>query len=108
MRICRGQPIRLVPGRVHEPLPASASPDRRLSASYYPTDCRATGVSWANGVGLFGSAVGSVGGATMLWMGLTMPALFVPVGIPAVVAGATMLSLGLVRRGSRAHELAAG
>lgn len=78
-----------------------------LSAGYYPTDCRATGVSWANGVGRFGSVVGSVGGATMLSMGLTMPALFVLVGIPAVIAGATMLSLGIVRRGHMTHELAA-
>ena len=78
-----------------------------LSASYYPTDCRATGVSWANGVGRFGSVVGSVGGATMLSMGLSMPALFVLVGIPAVVAGATMMSLGLVRRGGVSAGLAA-
>jgi len=79
-----------------------------LSANYYPTDCRATGVSWANGVGRLGSVVGSVGGATMLSMGLTMPALFVLVGIPALIAGATMLSLGIVRRGNAARELAAG
>lgn len=79
-----------------------------LSAGYYPTDCRATGVSWANGVGRFGSIVGSVGGATMLSMGLTMPALFVLVGIPALIAGATMLSLGIVRRGKVTPGLATG
>jgi AAHS family 4-hydroxybenzoate transporter-like MFS transporter len=79
-----------------------------LSAGYYPTDCRATGVSWANGVGRLGSVVGSVGGATMLSMGLTMPALFVLVSVPAVIAGVTMLSLGIVRRGSATRKLAAG
>ncbi|KJK21000.1 4-hydroxybenzoate transporter [Burkholderiaceae bacterium 16] len=70
-----------------------------LSAAYYPTDCRATGVAWANGVGRMGSVVGSVGGGTMLSLGLTMPALFLLVGIPAVIAGATMLRFGRHRAG---------
>jgi AAHS family 4-hydroxybenzoate transporter-like MFS transporter len=65
-----------------------------LSAAYYPTDCRATGVSWANGIGRIGSVVGSVAGGTMMSMGLTMPALFLFVGIPAVIAGATMFGFG--------------
>ncbi|AGW93361.1 MULTISPECIES: MFS transporter [Cupriavidus] len=69
-----------------------------LSASFYPTDCRATGVSWANGVGRIGSVVGSVGGATMLSMGLGMPALFALIGVPALVAALSMFSLGVVRR----------
>ncbi|SPA42220.1 4-hydroxybenzoate transporter PcaK [Cupriavidus taiwanensis] len=69
-----------------------------LSASFYPTDCRATGVSWANGVGRIGSVVGSVGGATMLSMGLGMPALFAWIGVPALIAGLSMFSLGVVRR----------
>jgi AAHS family 4-hydroxybenzoate transporter-like MFS transporter len=65
-----------------------------LSAAYYPTDCRATGVSWANGVGRMGSVVGSVGGGAMLSIGFTMPALFLLVGIPAVIAGAAMFGFG--------------
>ncbi|MFJ4290822.1 MFS transporter [Cupriavidus sp. NPDC089707] len=77
-----------------------------LSASFYPTDCRATGVSWANGVGRMGSVVGSVGGATMLSMGLGMPALFVLIGVPALIAGMSMLSLGVVRRERVAERLA--
>lgn len=68
-----------------------------LSAAFYPTDCRATGVSWANGIGRMGSVVGSLAGGTMLAMGLTMPALFLLVGIPAVLAGGSMMVLGLVR-----------
>lgn len=78
-----------------------------LSAGFYPTDCRATGVSWANGVGRMGSVVGSVGGATMLSMGLSMPTLFALIGIPALLAGGTMLSLGLARRAHTRQELAA-
>jgi MFS transporter, AAHS family, 4-hydroxybenzoate transporter len=70
-----------------------------LSAAWYPTDCRATGVSWANGVGRMGSVVGSVGGGAMLSMGLTMPALFLIVGIPGVIAGAAMFGFGRHRAG---------
>lgn len=76
-----------------------------LSAAFYPTDCRATGVSWANGVGRLGSVLGSMGGGTLLSMGFTMPTLFPLVGIPAVIAGAAMLGFGLHRAG-RAQRLA--
>jgi len=66
-----------------------------LSASFYPTDCRATGVSWANGVGRMGSVLGSVGGGAMLTMNLPLSSVFMIVGLPAVVAGLTMLMFGL-------------
>ncbi|MGO4304991.1 MFS transporter [Cupriavidus sp. RAF12] len=79
-----------------------------LSAGFYPTDCRATGVSWANGVGRMGSVVGSVGGATMMSMGLGMPTLFALVGIPALIAGATMLSFGLMHSMTARKQLVAG
>lgn len=68
-----------------------------LIAKFYPTDCRATGVGWANGVGRIGSVVGSVGGATMLSMGWGMPVLFAVIGLPALVAGIAMLWLGFHR-----------
>jgi AAHS family 4-hydroxybenzoate transporter-like MFS transporter len=68
-----------------------------LSANFYPTDCRATGVSWANGVGRIGSVLGSVGGGAMLSMNLSLSSVFVIVGLPAVIAGITMLLLGLHR-----------
>jgi AAHS family 4-hydroxybenzoate transporter-like MFS transporter len=79
-----------------------------LSAGFYPTDCRATGVSWANAVGRMGSVIGSVGGATMLSMELGMPALFALIGVPALLAGVSMFSLGMVRRAPVAATLAAG
>lgn len=65
-----------------------------LSAAFYPTDCRATGVSWANGVGRLGSVVGSVAGGAMLSMGLSLQSVFVIVGVPVVVAGIAMTALG--------------
>ena len=71
-----------------------------LSACFYPIDCRATGVSWANGVGRIGSVLGSVGGAAMVSMKLSLATVFAIVGLPAVIAGVTMLLLGwhLARR----------
>jgi MFS transporter, AAHS family, 4-hydroxybenzoate transporter len=72
-----------------------------LAASFYPTDCRATGVSWANGVGRIGSVLGSMGGGAMLSMNLSLPTVFLIVGIPAAVAGVTMLAMGSYRAG---HE----
>ncbi len=68
-----------------------------LIAKFYPTDCRATGVGWANGVGRIGSVVGSVGGASMLAMGWGMPVLFAVIGLPALIAGIAMLWLGFRR-----------
>jgi len=79
-----------------------------LSASFYPTDCRATGVSWANGMGRLGSVVGSVGGATLMGLGLPMSVLFLLVGVPAVLAGITMLALGLTRGRQAQARLVAG
>lgn len=65
-----------------------------LSASFYPTDCCATGVSWANGVGRIGSVLGSMGGGAMLAMQLSLPTVFLLVGIPALLAGVLMLGFG--------------
>ncbi len=65
-----------------------------LAASFYPTDCRATGVSWANGVGRIGSVIGSVGGGAMLSLNLSLPTVFLIVGAPALVSGAVMLVMG--------------
>ncbi|CAM2189063.1 3-hydroxybenzoate transporter MhbT [Paraburkholderia sacchari] len=69
-----------------------------LSAAFYPTDCRVTGVSYANGVGRFGSVLGSLAGGSMLAAGLDMPTLFSIVGAPAVVAGFAMAVLGFHMR----------
>jgi len=64
-----------------------------LTASYYPTDCRATGVAWANGVGRFGSVLGSMGGGLLLAYNLSMPTVFVIVGAPALISATAMALL---------------
>ncbi|WP_258403424.1 MFS transporter, partial [Burkholderia multivorans] len=65
-----------------------------LSAAFYPTDCRTTGVSWANGIGRGGSVVGSMAGGAMLAAGLPLPTAFALVAMPCVVAGLAVLVLG--------------
>ncbi|WP_372527834.1 MFS transporter [Piscinibacter sp.] len=69
-----------------------------LSAAFYPTASRATGVSWASGIGRIGSVLGSMAGGWMLALGWGLPVVFALVGIPAVVAGLSMLAMGRTER----------
>jgi AAHS family 4-hydroxybenzoate transporter-like MFS transporter len=69
-----------------------------LSAAFYPTECRATGVSLSNGVGRCGSMLGALAGGSMLAMRLTMPTLFMLVGVPCLIAAVTVLTFGLGQR----------
>jgi AAHS family 4-hydroxybenzoate transporter-like MFS transporter len=64
-----------------------------LAASFYPTAVRATGVSWACGIGRIGSVVGSLAGAGMLALDWSLPTVFALVGAPALVAGASVFSM---------------
>jgi AAHS family 4-hydroxybenzoate transporter-like MFS transporter len=68
-----------------------------LAAAFYPTAYRATGVSWANGVGRSGSIVGSVSGGVMLSQGWPLPTMYGMVAIPAVIAGLAILVLGMIK-----------
>jgi AAHS family 4-hydroxybenzoate transporter-like MFS transporter len=72
-----------------------------LSAAFYPTAYRATGVSWANGVGRAGSIVGSLLGGVMLGIGWHATTVYALVAIPAVTSALALLALGLLRRRSR-------
>ncbi|KWF32022.1 4-hydroxybenzoate transporter [Burkholderia diffusa] len=72
-----------------------------LSAAFYPTECRTTGVSWANGIGRGGSVVGSMAGGAMLAMGLPLSTAFAFVAVPCVIAGIAVLVLGAVRAGAK-------
>jgi AAHS family 4-hydroxybenzoate transporter-like MFS transporter len=69
-----------------------------LAAAYYPTANRATGVSWANGVGRSGSVLGSMLGGLMLSLGWGIPTVFAIVAIPAFIAGLAIFAMGLGRR----------
>ena len=69
-----------------------------LAAGFYPTASRATGVSWASGVGRIGSVLGSMAGGWMLALGWGLPAVFAIVGVPALIAGASLFAMGKVER----------
>jgi AAHS family 4-hydroxybenzoate transporter-like MFS transporter len=64
-----------------------------LAAAFYPTGSRATGVSWASGVGRLGSVLGSMGGGALLSLNWGLPAMFVVVAIPALFAALGMLAM---------------
>lgn len=57
-----------------------------LSARFYPTQCRATGVAWMTGIGRFGAVFGAWIGATLLGHHWSFTAIFSALLIPAVCA----------------------
>ena len=65
-----------------------------LSAMYYPTPIRSTGVGWALGVGRIGSIVGPLIGGMMLSMQWTAPEIFRAGAIPALIAMAAVIISG--------------
>ena len=65
-----------------------------LSAAFYPTPYRATGVAWANGVGRSGSIVGSLLGGVLLGFGWPATTVYALVAIPAVISALALGSLG--------------
>lgn len=64
-----------------------------LTATYYPTAIRSTGVGWALGIGRIGSIVGPLIGGIMLARGMGAQSLFVAAAIPALVAAAAAVLL---------------
>lgn len=77
-----------------------------LAASYYPTDCRATGVSWANSVGRLGSVIGSMAGGVMMAMQFSNPTVFLLTGIPATLTGVAMLLFSILHHRNARKEAA--
>ena len=69
-----------------------------LSAAFYPTPYRATGVSWANGIGRSGSIVGSLLGGILLGLGWRPTTVYALVAIPAVISALALATLGVIRR----------
>ncbi|MNH22569.1 4-hydroxybenzoate transporter PcaK [compost metagenome] len=65
-----------------------------LAAAFYPTSSRATGVSWAHGVGRIGSVCGTFGGALLMEAGLSFELLFGVLMLPAVLAAAAIFFKG--------------
>ncbi|WP_206997111.1 MFS transporter [Trinickia mobilis] len=71
-----------------------------LSAGFYPTAARATGVAWTLGMGRVGSIVGSMIGGLMLAAHWASAVMFAVVSIPIAVAAASIYGLAVYRRRS--------
>jgi AAHS family 4-hydroxybenzoate transporter-like MFS transporter len=62
-----------------------------FAPSCYPTAVRATGVSWMQGMGRFGSIFGSFAGGLMLSMGWGFSAVIAILAIPATIAALSIV-----------------
>lgn len=69
-----------------------------LTATLYPTQSRATGVSWSNAVGRCGAIVGSVSGGMMMAMNFSFDTLFFVIAVPAAVSAVMLTLLTVVMR----------
>ena len=66
-----------------------------FTSSFYPTHCRATGVSWANAAGRSGSVIGSIIGGWLMSLNLSSLEIMSLLAIPATAAA---LALYLLKR----------
>ena len=67
-----------------------------LSARFYPTQCRATGVAWMSGIGRFGAVFGAWIGAVLLGNDWSFTAILSLLLIPAVAAAVAIFVKSLV------------
>jgi AAHS family 4-hydroxybenzoate transporter-like MFS transporter len=65
-----------------------------LSASFYDTSLRATGVGWSLGAGRVGAVVGPVIGGVLIGAGLSTPALFFVAGLASLGAALAVFAMG--------------
>lgn len=67
-----------------------------LAARFYPTQGRATGVSWMLGIGRFGAILGAWSGATLLGLGWSFEQVLTALLVPAALATVGVIVKGLV------------
>ncbi|EOT7839143.1 TPA: MFS transporter [Pseudomonas aeruginosa] len=65
-----------------------------LAATLYPSQARATGVSWALGAGRVGSIIGSLSGAWLLAAAGGLQALFQCIALPVLCSALALLLMG--------------
>ena len=70
-----------------------------LTADFYPTRIRSTGVGWALGIGRIGSIVGPILGGQLLVRGTAIRQVFWAAAVPALIATAAAASVPFVKRG---------
>ncbi|WP_323838989.1 MFS transporter [Photorhabdus africana] len=61
-----------------------------ISAQFYPTHCRATGVAWMLGFGRFGGIFGTLFGAELIRLELSYSTIFAILSIPAILAALSL------------------
>lgn len=71
-----------------------------FASGFYPTHCRATGVSWSNAVGRSGSVIGSVVGGWLMSLNLSSLEIMSLLAIPAILAAMALL---LIQRLKKEH-----
>jgi AAHS family 4-hydroxybenzoate transporter-like MFS transporter len=78
-----------------------------LSASFYDTSLRATGVGWSLGAGRVGAVVGPLIGGVLIAAGLSTPALFFVAGLVSLAAALAVFAMGSAARQapSAAHPI---
>jgi AAHS family 4-hydroxybenzoate transporter-like MFS transporter len=64
-----------------------------LSATFYPTYLRSTGVGWGLGIGRIGAIVGPYLGGTLLGLNWGPRELFLAAAVPALVSTITMIAM---------------
>ena len=74
-----------------------------LAAMFYPSVCRAVGVSWMHGIGRVGAILGAFFGSLIFTFNLSLAAIFYVLAIPTLIS---CLALWLKGRNER-HEKAA-
>ncbi len=76
-----------------------------LSATFYPTAIRSTGVGWALGVGRVGSIVGPMVAGVLLAREWTPPQIFLAGSIPALIAGLAVVASHFLVRNAGAYSV---
>jgi MFS transporter, AAHS family, 4-hydroxybenzoate transporter len=75
-----------------------------LSATFYPTAIRSTGVGWALGIGRVGSIVGPLIGGIMLARQMGSQSVFVAAAVPALCASLAAYALSRMAREQESTE----
>ncbi len=78
-----------------------------LSATYYPTDLRATGIGAGLGVGRIGAIIGPVVGGVLMGQHLPTQKLFLVAAVPALLSAIVMVGMHWVLK-SKAQAVARG
>lgn len=64
-----------------------------ISATLYPVQSRATGMSWMHGAGRLGGIVGAMGGGYLLKVGFNLTSIFIILAIPTIITAISVFYL---------------